>query len=160
MMDMNKIVMGAVGICAVGVVSVVVAKAVSHKGAAEPEEISDISEETQETTETVEKEDESFIERIKTAATKKVVRILAWVVLHQNQINAVGTIVGLVGGVLGVVNAVKEYTLGNKLHEKLDQLCAFEQEYRSAWNKALSVCDENWDRVFKALPPEGWQWVD
>ena len=157
---MNKILIGVAGVCAVGVVGIVVAKAVSSKGAAEPEEVSnDISQETEKIEVTV-TEDESFIKKIKKAATKKAIKILAWVALHQDQINSLGTIIGLVGGVLGVVNAVKEYTLGNKLHEKLDQLCAFEQEYRDAWNMTLSAYDENWDRVFKALPPEGWQRID
>ena len=104
--------------------------------------------------------DDSFIEKIKRAAVKKVTKILAWVLLHQQQIEAVGTVFGVAGAVISVVNALRDFRNGNKLGEQVDKLVAFQDEVRDAWNSTVKAYDANWDQVFKALPPEDWQWID
>lgn len=73
--------------------------------------------------------DESVLKKIKKAAHKKVVKILAWVVLHQQQIEAVGTVLGIAGATLSVVNAVRDFRNGMNLQRKLDEIADFQQHF-------------------------------
>lgn len=93
----------------------------------------------------------NVIERIKTAAYKKAVRILAWVVLHQQKIEAVGAVLGVVGGVISIVNAVKEYAFGKKLHATLDKLLWHQEQFQESWNITIDNYNEQWHSVHEQL---------
>lgn len=93
----------------------------------------------------------NVIERIKTAAYKKAVRILAWVVLHQQKIEAVGAVLGVIGGVISIVNAVKEYAFGKKLHATLDKLLWHQEQFQESWNITIDNYNEQWHSVHEQL---------
>lgn len=64
----------------------------------------------------------TIVERVKNYAMQKSVKMLTWVMLHHTQVEAATMVLGLVGSVLSVVNAVKEFSNGKKLQAKLDTL--------------------------------------
>lgn len=66
------------------------------------------------------RENKSVIQRIKKYVQKKVVKILAFVALHMDQIEAAGAILGLGSAVIGIAGAVKDYKNSNDTQEKLD----------------------------------------
>lgn len=66
------------------------------------------------------RENKSVIQRIKKYVQKKVVKILAFVALHMEQIEAAGAILGLGSAVIGIAGAVKDYKNSNDTQEKLD----------------------------------------
>ena len=116
MNNLFKVLIGVGVVGAVAVTTYVVTKKSEEKS-------SDIPEEENQEQETEEKaEPKDFVEMIKIGTMKKVTRVLAWVILNKEKIEAVGTVIGLVAGVLGVINAAKEYSNGKKLHEKLDDI--------------------------------------
>lgn len=132
----------------VGVTGVVAATTyVVYKKNEEKKQSKDISEQPQE----VANVDESVIEKIKTAAAKKALRIAGWLVLHESQVRAVGAAISVVSAIFSVVNAAKEYALGKKLHQKLAELTAFQDEVRGAWNGTVEAYDKNWDMTLKKL---------
>ena len=88
--------------------------------------------------------DDCIIARIKIAAEKKAVRILAWVIVHKDQVEAIATVIGLFGGVLSVINAVNDYNHGKELHRKIDMI------YR-AWDPTIIAYDKNWQMVLDKL---------
>lgn len=87
--------------------------------------------------------EESILEQIKKAATKKVIRILAWVALHQQQIEAIGTIIGLGAGIFNIINAIKEYRAGNKMREQINELVTFKDEFYASWNDYKDATNHN-----------------
>lgn len=126
MKNIYKILIGA-GVVTVG--AVVVHNMVSKK---ESYISYSIDPDTKETVYT-EKEDS----RIKMAAEKKATEILAFVVVHREQIEAVGTVIGLVGGAIGIVNAFKEYRTRNDDHEMLKKIVSHCDEFELLWNRAM-----------------------
>lgn len=83
--------------------------------------------------------EESILDQIKEAATKKAIKILGWVALHQQQIEAVGTILGLGVTVFSLVNTLRDFKEGNEMREKIDRLVTAEEAFREAWNAACDV---------------------
>ena len=79
------------------------------------------------------------------------VKILSFVIIHKDQIEAVGTLIGLAAGVIGIVNSVKEYRTGNKMAEQIEELCAFTEKMSTVWDGAMVVYDGNWDAAFKKM---------
>ena len=106
----------------VGVIGAVAATTyvVTKKSEEKPSDIPEEENQEQDTEEKAEPKD--FVEMIKIGAMKKVTRVLVWVILNKEKIEAVGTVIGLVAGVLGVINAAKEYSNGKRLRENLDFL--------------------------------------
>ena len=88
---------------------------------------------------------ETVVDQVKLAAQKKVIKIFAWVVLHKDKIEALGVLLGIISGVFGVISAAKEYYTGAKLRRKIDQLCAYTDEFREAWNKSVDIYDSNFE---------------
>lgn len=82
-----------------------------------------------------EKKDDSDISKIKAAADKKCTEILAWVITHREQIEAVSMILGLAGGALSIVNSIRDYKRGNETAEKIDEIYEFLEVYSDAWNR-------------------------
>ncbi len=83
------------------------------------------------------KEEKSIIKRIKKFVFKKVVRFLGWVVLHQQKIEAVGTVLGIFAAVLSVANAIRDYRNGLHLKDTLDGIVAHNVEEERVWNKYM-----------------------
>ena len=69
-------------------------------------------------------EDPSILQKIKRYVEKKVIKILGFVVLHMEQIEAASAIIGLASGAIGIASAVKEYRRGDDVQDKLDVLTA------------------------------------
>ena len=148
---MTKFLIGA-GVTAVGItVTAVYAKKCQEKKYID----------TNETEENVEVE-ETPIERVKTYALKKSIRFFAWVAVHQNEIQSLSLVLGVVGGVLSIVNAVKEYAFGKKLHSKLatidskldkifNELYSFNDDFQHSWNSKVDWDIERHNAVLEAI---------
>ena len=95
--------------------------------------------------------EKNIIERIKTFVLKKVIKILGWVVLHQQKIEAVGTILGIVGAVLSVVNAVRDYRNGLNLQKQLDYISDHVKEEEAVWNKYVVWHEDRHNEVMNKL---------
>ena len=115
---MNKLTKVLVGVGVVGVtvaVAVVVKKRNERKYIEQPVNVAAEAVKIQH-------EDDTVLERIKAAATKKAIKILAWAAIHQKEIESLSLLLGLIGGIFSVINAVKEYAFGKKLHAKLNRI--------------------------------------
>lgn len=66
--------------------------------------------------------EKSIVQRIKKYVEKKVVKILAVVALHMEQIEAIGAIIGLGSAFIGIASAIKDFKNGNDTQEKLDMI--------------------------------------
>ena len=65
-------------------------------------------------------EDGSVLKKIKRFVKRKVIKFLAWVALHMEQIEAASCVIGLASGVISITSAIKEYRRGDDIQEKLD----------------------------------------
>lgn len=65
-------------------------------------------------------EDGSVLKKIKRFVKRKVIKFLAWVALHMEQIEAASCVIGLASGVISIASAIKEYRRGDDIQEKLD----------------------------------------
>lgn len=81
-----------------------------------------------------EREEKSIIRRIKKYVEKKVVKILAVVALHMEQIEALGAIIGLGSAFISIAGAIKDYKNSNDTQEKLDLIIQTMQEDAEAIN--------------------------
>ena len=68
------------------------------------------------------KEDKSILKRIKKFVKKKVIKFLAWVALHMEQIEAVSTVVGITTGVISMASALRDFRKGNDMQKQLDSI--------------------------------------
>lgn len=68
------------------------------------------------------KEDKSILKRIKKFVKKKVIKFLAWVALHMEQIEAVSTVVGITTGVISMASALRDFRKGNDMQKQLDTI--------------------------------------
>ncbi len=66
-----------------------------------------------------EKEEDSVSDKIKEAAAKKASEVIMFVVENQEKIEAVGTVIGSAGTVIGVVNGVRDYNKSDKIETML-----------------------------------------
>lgn len=67
-------------------------------------------------------EEKSVIKRIKKFVKKKVIKFLAWVALHMEQIEAVSTVVGITTGVISMASALRDFRKGNDMQKQLDAI--------------------------------------
>lgn len=68
------------------------------------------------------KEDPNVIERIKEAAAKKAIDILAFIAKHQQQVEAASTVIGIFAAVFSLISAIKDYKRSDDLNKKLDDI--------------------------------------
>ena len=68
------------------------------------------------------KEDHNVIERIKEAAAKKAIDILAFIAKHQQQVEAASTVIGIVAAVFSLISAIKDYKRSDDINRKLDDI--------------------------------------
>ena len=71
---------------------------------------------------------------IKKAAEDKAVKIITFVVENQEKIEAITTVIGMAGTVIGIVNGIKEYKRSDEMESMLKDICAFNDELSDAWN--------------------------
>lgn len=141
MNTLTKVLIGAAAVTAVAVVVKV---------------INDKKEEPKKEAEDEKKE--SPIKRIKDFVIKKVIRILGWVAIHMEQIEAASAIIGLVGAVISIVTATRDFVKNNDICGKLDaidkKLTEQEQYYRDEF-KALyedhNILAKNQVKIAKAV---------
>ena len=72
--------------------------------------------------------------RIKEAAEDKAVKIITFVVENQEKIEAITTVIGMAGTVIGIVNGIKEYKRSDEMENMLKDICAFNEEFSDIWN--------------------------
>ena len=72
--------------------------------------------------------------RIKEAAEDKAVKIITFVVENQEKIEAITTVIGIAGTVIGIVNGIKEYKRSDEMEDMLKDLCEFKDDLTEAWN--------------------------
>ena len=139
MNNMLKVLIGVGVVGAVAATTYVVTKKVEANKAVEVVESSDIS------------NDETIFKKIEKAAIKKVAKILAWVALHQQQIESVGAILSITAGVLSVANAVRDFRNGMNLQKQLNSICAYIDESKSLWNQYIALDAQNDNEVMEKL---------
>ena len=159
MTTLTKVLIGAAAVTAVAVVTTVVNKKDEQKAI----RVSDgkvvkgtVTEDEDGNLEFEEKE--GIIKRIKKFVTKKVIRILGWVALHMEQIEAASAIIGFVGTIISITGAVRDFVRNNDLSGKLDaidkKLTEQEQYYRDEF-KALyedhNILAKNQAKIAKAI---------
>lgn len=135
MTTLTKVLIGAAAVTAVAVVTTVVKKNEER----ETIKINKDSESTVDKDEEV-TEKKSVLKRIKEYVTKKVIRLLAWVTIHMEQIEAAGAIIGFVGTIISITGAIRDFVRNNDLSGKLDEI-----------NKKLDDMDTMYKGEFKAL---------
>lgn len=72
--------------------------------------------------------------RIKEAAEDKAVKIITFVVENQEKIEAITTVIGIAGTVIGIVNGIKEYKRSDEMEDMLKDLCESKDDLTEAWN--------------------------
>lgn len=147
MTNMTKFLI-ATGVTAVGIgITVYYGKKMADK---EKEVvITEIDEDGNATIEEV--KNESIIKKIKKAALKKTIKILAWVTLHQQQVEAVVTILSLGGAVFSVVNAVRDFRTSSNMREDIDSMLDHNSEFRDIWNKYVEIEHNRHDEIMTKL---------
>lgn len=72
--------------------------------------------------------------RIKEAAEDKAIKIITFVVENQEKIEAITTVIGIAGTVIGIVNGIKEYKRSDDMEDMLKDLCEFKDEFSGIWS--------------------------
>lgn len=72
--------------------------------------------------------------RIKEAAEDKAVKIITFVVENQEKIEAITTVIGIAGTVIGIANGIKEYKRSDEMEDMLKDICAFNDEFSGIWS--------------------------
>lgn len=78
--------------------------------------------------------DSDISKRIKEAAEDKAVKIITFVVENQEKIEAITTVIGIAGTVIGIVNGIKEYKRSDEMEDMLKDLCEFKDEFSGIWS--------------------------
>ena len=95
--------------------------------------------------------DDTILERIKTAAYKKVVKIIAWAIVHKDQIEGAAAILGLVGAMFSVINAIREFRNGKKMQGQIDFLVRHAQEFEDIWNVHMNNQASRFEEMMNKL---------
>ena len=130
-----KVLIGTAGVAAVGAVVAFVAVKETKKE----------DEQTDSKITVITKGDQSVIGRIKRFVKKKFIKALSWVVLHMEQIEAVGAVIGLASGVISIAGAIRDYKAGSDLANKIDELEDQMHKYHHANfhnQRVIVTCEE------------------
>ena len=88
-------------------------------------------------------EEESLLDRMEKAAIKKAGKIIIFVAEHQQQIEAVGTMMSLAYTAFSFINIFKELTQRNKMQEQIDEIVKHNNEFRDIWNAYMMLDNDN-----------------
>lgn len=94
--------------------------------------------------------EQSIITRIKEAANKKAIRILGWVMLHQKQVEAVGTIIGVCSAIFSAATAIRDFRSGFKMQKQMNTIASQQidimdkfLEFQNEWNDYMDATNHN-----------------
>lgn len=144
MSGLVKVLLGAGVVAVAGAVAIAVAEKSEENAAEKAVEFAvddKVKQELKDKEE--ERKEKSIFCRIKKYVQKKVVKILAFVALHMEQIEAAGAIIGLGSTVLGIVGAVRDFKRGNDLADKVDRINDRLEEYYQVYNYNRDVDNKN-----------------
>lgn len=140
MNNLAKVLIGVGVVAAVATTSYVVIKRRKVK-------VKDISEQAVEN----DHKNDTIIDRIKLAAYKKAVKILAWATLNMQKIEAAAAILSLIGGIFTVVNAVRDFGFGKKMKADMDFMYQHDLEFEGVWNQHMTNQANRYDSLMKIL---------
>ena len=141
---MNNIVKAAIGIGVVGAIAGIAY--VAYKKKEGPLDIFDEDNkknedetfEDDQEKETPKKEDTVFT-KVKKKCIRVGLKFLLWVSEHQEQIEALGTLIGLGVGIFNIVSAARDFLKGNEMQKKVDDLVKEKDAFKAAWNDTQSA---------------------
>ena len=93
-------------------------------------------------------EELNVVQRIKKFVRKKVIKFLAWVALHMEQIEAVSAVIGLASGAIGIATAVRDFRKGNDMQEQLDCIETKLDAMITTYNDNVQTTNGNMDKMF------------
>lgn len=105
-----------IGVAVVGMTVAVIDSCTSDNKSETEDKVVDITEEI------AKKEDDTVLKKIKRFVKKKVVKFLAWVTLHMEQIEAVGAVLGLAGAGISIAGSIRDFARGDDIQERLDKM--------------------------------------
>ena len=141
MNNLAKVLIGVGVVAAVATTSYVIVKRTRVK------KVKDISEQAVEN----DHKNDTIIDRIKLAAYKKAVKILAWVTLNMQKIEAVAAVLSLVGGIFSVINAIRDFGFGKKMKADMDFMYQHDLEFEGVWNQHMTNQANRYDSLMKIL---------
>ena len=131
MTKIQKIILGVGAVAAVATAAYVVTKQ-TKKTYVECDDTDDT---------VVDDENRDIPKSIQDAADKKATQILAWVIIHREQIEAASVIFGLAGSAFSIVNAIRDFKNGNKMAKQIDEIYEFLQAFAVRYNKDMKSID-------------------
>ena len=141
MNNIAKVLIGVGVVAAVATTSYVIVKKTKVK------KVKDISEQAVEN----DHKNDTIIDRIKLAAYKKAVKILAWATLNMQKIEAAAAILSLIGGIFTLINAVRDFGFGKKWRADLDFMVNHDNEFEGVWNQHMANQADRYKELMKAL---------
>lgn len=148
MTNLGKVLLGVGVVGAVAVTAYVMNK-VDEKE--EPKQDNDILDEEELEEETSEKKDETVLTKVKKKVLRAAIKGVVWVAEHQEQIEAIGTLIGLAAGIFNVVSAVKDFKAGNKMQDQVDELVREKNVFKEAWNGTVRANEADMDTLMDRL---------
>ena len=128
---LTKVLIGAAGVAAVGAVVAVVAK--KEEQAVKKDE------------------DGSILKRIQRFVKKKVIKFLAWVALHMEQIEAASAVIGLGSACFSIASAVRDFKRGDDTQNQLDSIETKVDAFIETYNRNVQNINTNMDRMHEGL---------
>lgn len=99
----------------------------------------------------IDEKNTGFIGKIKAAATKKVIKILAWAVVHEQQLQAFATLLSVGAGIFHIISAAKEYYRGEKLINSLDSIVEHNKQFEILWDNHMVNAQKDHNDVMQKL---------
>lgn len=148
---MNNLLKVAIGVGVVGAVAGI-SYLVSKKNKS-PLDVFDEKEKDVEENDIQEEETPKKKDTVFTKVKKKLIRVglksLLWVSEHQEQIEALGTLIGLGVGIFNIISAARDFKNGNKMQEQVDELVRDKNSFREAWNQTQRASESDMDTLME-----------
>ena len=150
---MNNFVKAAIGIGVVGAVAGIAYVVTKKKEGPfdifdeEKKDDQETEDEDQEETEEEPEKKDTILTKVKKKIVRFSLKALLWISEHQDQIEALGTLIGLGVGIFNFVTAVKDFKNGNKMQEQIDDLVNEKDAFKEAWNKTQTANETDMDTL-------------
>lgn len=92
-------------------------------------------------------ENPSVFKRIKRYVKKKVIKFLAFVALHMEQIEAASAVIGLGSAVIGIASAVREYVKGCDMQRQLNEIERKVDSLTTAYDNNIDIDNKRFDQT-------------